>query len=97
MSLLWLPLAYAFDAYDLRVAARFSTPAPAMLKAGAITAGVYPLIPYLPPALPPSSIVLKAFLGNSRGGLGAIGSASFEVARFEREGDGQRQLGWGQR
>lgn len=53
LSLPWLPLAYAFDAYDLRVAGRFSTAAPAMLRAGAITAGVYLLIPYLPPVLPP--------------------------------------------
>jgi len=62
LSVLWLPFAYAFDAYDLRVAGRLSTAAPAVLKAGAITVGVYLLIPYLPPALPPSRLALFAFL-----------------------------------
>ncbi len=31
LSALWLPLAHAFDAYDLRVAGRFRAAAPAML------------------------------------------------------------------
>jgi FlaA1/EpsC-like NDP-sugar epimerase len=62
LSILWLPLAYAFDAHDLRVAGRLSTTAPAVLKAGAITAVVYLLIPYLPPALPSSRLSLFAFI-----------------------------------
>jgi exopolysaccharide biosynthesis polyprenyl glycosylphosphotransferase len=61
LSALWLPLAHAFDAYDLRVAGRFRTAAPAVLKAGVITAVVYLLIPYLPPALPTSRFSLFAF------------------------------------
>jgi len=61
LSALWLPLAHAFDAYDLRVAGRFRTAAPAVLKAGAITCALYLLIPYLPPALPTSRLSLFSF------------------------------------
>jgi len=61
LSLLWLPLAYAFDAYDLRVAGRMSTAAPAVLKAGLLTALIYLLIPFLTPTLPPSRLALGAF------------------------------------
>ena len=61
LSALWLPLAHAFDAYDLRVAGRFRTTAPAVLKAGAITCALYLLIPYLPPALPTSRLSLFSF------------------------------------
>ncbi|MDW8103366.1 MAG: hypothetical protein RMK30_10915, partial [Anaerolineae bacterium] len=46
LSLLWLLVAQAFDAYDLRVARRFPSSALAVLKAGLVTCGVYLLIPY---------------------------------------------------
>jgi len=61
LSTLWLPLAHAFDAYDLRVAGRLRTAAPAVLKAGAVTCAIYLLIPYLPPALPASRLSLFSF------------------------------------
>jgi exopolysaccharide biosynthesis polyprenyl glycosylphosphotransferase len=61
LSMLWLSLAYAFDAYDLWVASRPSTAAPAVLKAGLLTALVYLLIPFLTPALPSSRLALGAF------------------------------------
>ncbi|MBI2322432.1 MAG: sugar transferase [Chloroflexi bacterium] len=60
LSLLWLPLAYAVDAYDLRIARRMSTAAVAVLKAGLLTAVVYQLTPVLTPALPPSRVALAA-------------------------------------
>ena len=41
LSLLWLALAQAFDAYDLRVASRFSSAAPAVAKAGLLTVFIY--------------------------------------------------------
>lgn len=58
LSLLWLPLAYAVDAYDLRVSRRLSTAAVAVLKAGILTALVYQLIPVLTPPLPHSRLGL---------------------------------------
>ncbi|WP_322798544.1 sugar transferase [Thermoflexus sp.] len=61
LSLLWLLVAQAFDAYDLRVAGRFSSSALAVLKAGLVTSGVYLLIPYVTPALPASRSALLAF------------------------------------
>ncbi len=61
LSLLWLLIAQAFDAYDLRVAGRFSSSALAVLKAGLVTCGVYLLIPYITPALPSSRSALLAF------------------------------------
>ncbi len=48
LSALWLPLAHAFDAYDLRAAGRFRTAAPAVLKAGAIPCALYLLIGFSP-------------------------------------------------
>jgi hypothetical protein len=42
LSLLWLLIAHTFDAYDPRVAGRFSSSARAVLQAGVITAGVQP-------------------------------------------------------
>ena len=59
--LLWFPLAHTFDAYDLRVASRFSTAAKAVGKAGIITVGVYLLIPYITPPLPTSRLVLLSY------------------------------------
>jgi len=61
LSLLWLLIAQTFDAYDLRVAGRFSSSAVAVLKAGLITTGMYLLIPYVTPALPTSRSALLAF------------------------------------
>jgi len=61
LSLLWLLIAQTFDAYDLRVAGRFSSSAGAVLKAGLMTAGVYLLIPYVSPPLPASRSALLAF------------------------------------
>jgi exopolysaccharide biosynthesis polyprenyl glycosylphosphotransferase len=61
LMLLWLPLAYAFDAYDLRVAGKLSKIAPVLLKTGLISCGIYLLIPYITPALPASLFVLFSF------------------------------------
>jgi FlaA1/EpsC-like NDP-sugar epimerase len=61
LSLLWLLIAHTFDAYDPRVAGRFSSSALAVLKAGLITTGVYLLIPYVTPVLPTSRSALLAF------------------------------------
>lgn len=62
LSTLWVFMAYAFDAYDLRVAGEFSTAALAVLKAGVVTAGIYLLIPYLTPILPRSRWLIFAHL-----------------------------------
>jgi lipopolysaccharide/colanic/teichoic acid biosynthesis glycosyltransferase len=61
LSVLWLPLAYAFDAYDLRVAGRLSTAALAVLKAGLLTALFYLLIPFVTPSLPTRRLAVVTF------------------------------------
>jgi len=61
LSLLWLLIAHTFDAYEPRVAGRFSSSARAGLQAGLITVGVYLLIPYVTPPLPTSRSSLLAF------------------------------------
>jgi len=61
LSLLWLPLAHAFDVYDLRISGRLSTAAPAVVKAGMLTFLLYLLIPFLTPALPTRRMILAAF------------------------------------
>ena len=61
LSLLWLLFAQAFDAYEPKVAGRFSSSAPAVLKAGLATCGLYLLIPYITPPLPSSRSDLLAF------------------------------------
>ncbi len=61
LMILWLPLAYAFDAYDLRIAGKLSKIVPALLKTAFISCGIYLLIPYLTPALPASRFVLLSF------------------------------------
>jgi len=61
LSLLWLLLAHAFDAYDLRVAGRLSAAAPVVLKSGSLTALIYLLIPYFTPTLPTRRALLGAF------------------------------------
>ena len=53
-NLLWFPIAAAFDLYDLSLAGNLRKIALAVLKAGAITEGIYLLIPFLTPSLPPS-------------------------------------------
>ncbi len=60
LSVLWLALAYTFDLYNLRLSARVSTAAPAVAKAGLLTAVTYELIPFLTPALPRSRLALVA-------------------------------------
>ncbi|MEM4168329.1 MAG: sugar transferase [Candidatus Caldarchaeum sp.] len=72
LSLLWLLVAQAFDAYDLRVAGRFSSSALAVLKAGLVTCGVYLLIPYITPSLPSSRSALLAFPLIAVGALVAV-------------------------
>ncbi len=61
LSLLWLPFARAFDAYEPKVEGRFSSSAAAVLKAGLATCGLYLLIPYITPPLPSSRSDLLAF------------------------------------
>ncbi|MBC7232381.1 MAG: sugar transferase [Chloroflexi bacterium] len=61
LSLLWLLWARAFDAYDLRLAGRFGSSARAVFLAGALTVGIYLLIPYITPPLPSSRSALFAF------------------------------------
>ncbi|MEM4202781.1 MAG: hypothetical protein QXS54_01795, partial [Candidatus Methanomethylicaceae archaeon] len=61
LSGLWMLIAQAFDAYDLRVARRFSSSALAVLKAGLVTCGIYLLIPYITPSLPVSRSALLVF------------------------------------
>jgi len=61
LSVLWLLLAHAFDAYNLRVAARFPTTALAVFKAGLLTASIYLLTPRLTPVLPTRRSGLVAF------------------------------------
>ena len=46
LSLLWLALAQALDAYDLRVASRFSSAAPAVSKAGLLAALIFALVEF---------------------------------------------------
>jgi len=51
---LWLFFAYVFRVYDLNLAGRAMKALTTVLKAGSLTAAIYPIVPYLPPALPPS-------------------------------------------
>ena len=44
LSLLWLLIAQTFDAYDLRVAGRFSSSALTVLKAGLLSLGLRPVV-----------------------------------------------------
>lgn len=46
LSLLWLALAQALDAYDLRVASRFSSAAPAVSKAGLLAVLIFALVEF---------------------------------------------------
>ncbi len=62
LTLLWLLISHALDAYDPRVTGRFPSSAIAVAKAGVITAGGYLLIPYLTPTLPARRVLLLAFV-----------------------------------
>lgn len=84
---LWLPLAYTFDAYDLKVAGHLSHSFMPVLKAGAITTGIYNLVPFLAPALPPNrSSLFGAFLLPVAAALVGRGlySAVFARPAFQR-------------
>jgi exopolysaccharide biosynthesis polyprenyl glycosylphosphotransferase len=61
LGALWFPLAYTFDAYDLRVAGRRRTAVPAVLKAGLVTALMYTIIPFVTLPLPTSRFALGSF------------------------------------
>lgn len=61
LSLLWLPVAHTFDAYDLRTSGRFSTAFLSILKAGLVTATIYLFIPFITPLLPSSRSKLFAY------------------------------------
>jgi len=61
LAAIWLVIAAAFDAYEPRVAARLSASVLAVIKAGAVTAGLYLLVPHITPPLPTSRLELFAF------------------------------------
>ncbi|HIE38025.1 MAG TPA: sugar transferase [Anaerolineae bacterium] len=61
LSAFWILWAYAFDAYDLRVVGRWIASASAALKAAALTAGLYLLLPYVTPPLPARRSLLLVF------------------------------------
>ena len=52
MSVLWLLLAHAFDAYELRVTDRLLTSIQAVIRAGVVTTLIYLFIPHITPSLP---------------------------------------------
>jgi exopolysaccharide biosynthesis polyprenyl glycosylphosphotransferase len=54
LNVLWFFFGYLFQVYDLEKAGQAQTAFVSVLQAGFLTAGIYPFIPYLPPALPPS-------------------------------------------
>lgn len=58
---IWFPVAFTFDAYDMRVVRRFSTVAQVMVRAGLLTALVYALIPLLTPTLPTRRVILVSY------------------------------------
>lgn len=59
-SAVWLPMAYAFDAYAPTTTERPGAAMRAVLLAGLLAAGVYLLIPYITPPLPARRIELAA-------------------------------------
>jgi lipopolysaccharide/colanic/teichoic acid biosynthesis glycosyltransferase len=69
LTALWLPLAYVFDAYDLRGASRISTAARAVLSAGLPAALICVLVfPSIPPASSSwlaSVVVLPLLVGSA--------------------------------
>ncbi len=63
LSFLWLFLAFTFDAYDPKTLTKLGDSALAVIKAGALASGLFYLIPFLAPVLPPSrSSLFVAFL-----------------------------------
>jgi len=60
-SILWIPIASTFDAYDLKNASRFATSAASVAKSTVLTLVVYLLIPYLTPTLLHSRLTLGLF------------------------------------
>ncbi|MBI3942712.1 MAG: sugar transferase [Chloroflexi bacterium] len=61
LSAIWIFLAHAFDAYDLRIAGQISTTLPAAVKAGIATSLVYLVIPFLTPVLPNSRLEIALY------------------------------------
>ncbi|HDN80717.1 MAG TPA: hypothetical protein ENG33_09680, partial [Chloroflexi bacterium] len=59
---LWLPIALAFDAYELRTASSWSSSAKTVLKAGGISLTLYLLIPRITPHLVHSRLTIFLFL-----------------------------------
>jgi len=60
LATIWLPLAHAFDVYNLRTAARMFTSAAAVTRPALLTALIYSLIPFVTPALPHRRLELVA-------------------------------------
>ncbi|MSP12976.1 MAG: sugar transferase [Chloroflexi bacterium] len=58
---IWIFLAHAFDAYDLRIAGQISTTLPAAIKAGLATSLLYLVIPFLTPVLPNSRLEIALY------------------------------------
>jgi len=54
LNALWLFFGYFFQVYDLEKAGVLRAAFPGVLQAAILTAGIFPFIPYLPPALPGS-------------------------------------------
>ncbi len=61
LTAVWLLASHAFDAYEPHVSGRFPSSSLSAAKAGAATALIYLLIPYLTPTLPPRRVLLLAF------------------------------------
>jgi exopolysaccharide biosynthesis polyprenyl glycosylphosphotransferase len=87
LSVLWLLIARAFDAYDLKNASRFSTSVLCVLKSAFLVLLVYMLILYLTPNLLHSRLTLGLFFALSLAFLAAgRGLYAFAVAQplFQR-------------
>lgn len=65
LSVLWILIARAFDAYDLKKASRFSTSVGTVIKSALLTLPVFLLIPYLTPTLLHSRLTLGLFFALS--------------------------------
>ncbi len=61
LSALWVLIAHANDAYTPRVMGQWSQTARAIARTALTTAGIYLLIPYITPMLPPGRRILFAF------------------------------------
>lgn len=85
LSLLWFPIARAFDAYEFSKVSNLTGSVFGIVKAGLVTLTVYLLIPYLPPALPGSRSAIFVLYGLTLGLLvaGRLGySAVFRQPLF---------------